>query len=224
MRTEMNQLQTVFSRLWNIRLPILTRYLEAEYVNEFFEDGSLRLSSFRAFRNHPDEERGDVFEGRANMEISSPNAHYAICAVNGQETFILSTSTVESRKLKATFSNNSGFRILNSLAFADCVSRQIPGFLRGCQGLCSYRDDILLRKKDDEPMRSPDSYENPEKWAEDYGKYVARQAIDAFFIKRAKYSHQGEYRFIWFAQGSEKDCLRVKCPDAVTYCERLIRE
>jgi hypothetical protein len=221
MESEMNQLKTVFSRPWSIRLPILTRYLEAKYVDAFFEDGSLRLSSFRKFRKSPDEERGDIFEGRVNMEITIPNAHHAICAISGQEAYVMSTTTVESRKLGASLKSDSGFRILNSLAFADCVSRQIAGFLGGCQGLCIYRDDIVIQKKDSEPMRTPESYSNPEERAADYDKYVSKHIVDAFFLKRAEYSHQGEYRFIWFAQGTEKDHLDVKCPDAIKYCERL---
>ena len=70
-------------------------------------------------------------------------------------------------------------------------------------------------------MPTPESYSNPEEWATDYEKYVGRQVIDAFFVKLTEYSHQGEYRFIWFAQGSEKDHLDIKCPDALKYCERL---
>jgi hypothetical protein len=133
----------------------------------------------------------------------------------------MSTSTVESQKLRATFESDSGFRILDSLAFADCLSRQISGFVGGCQGLCIYRDDIMMQKKDSTPMRTPESYSNPEEWAGDYDKYISRQVTDGLFVKRTVYSHQGEYRFIWFAQGSEKDHLDIKCPDAIKYCERL---
>jgi hypothetical protein len=199
----------------------LIRYLQQEHVDTFFEGGSLRLSSFRKFRKNPDEERGDIFEGRVNMEITSPNAHHAICAINGQEAYILSTSVIESEELKVVFGADSGFRILDPLAFADCVSRQIAGFLGGCQGLCIYRDHIMMQKKDSASMRAPESYASPEEWAGDYEKYISKQAVDAFFVKRAKYSRQGEYRFIWFAQGQEKDYLDIKCPDAIKHCERL---
>jgi len=169
----MSELRTLFSRPWSIRLPVLIRYLEQEHVDTFFEDGSLRLSSFRKFRKYQDEQRGDQFEGRLSMEINSPNAHHAVCAVSDQEAYILSTSVIESEKLKVIFNTDSGFRILDSLAFADCVSRQISGFMGGCQGLCIYRDDIMIEKKNSTPTRTPESYSNPEEWAGDYEKYIS---------------------------------------------------
>ena len=124
-------------------------------------------------------------------------------------------------RLREFFKTDSGFKILNSLAFADCISHYIPGFIGGYQGLCFYRDDILVTKQDDIPLRTPDTYSNPEEWAAEYDKYIGKQSVDSFFIKYTKYSHQGEYRFIWFAQGCEKKYLKIKCPEAIKHCEKL---
>ncbi len=218
----MNGINTIFSHPWSIKLPPLVRYIDNKYVEAFFKDGSLRIPSFIQFRKHTDEQRGDLFEGRAFMEINSPNAHHAACMINGQEVYVLSASTIESQKLKEEcFKTDSSFRILNSLAFADCISHYIPGFIGGYQGLCFYRDDILITKQDNMPFRSPDTFSNPEEWAAEYDKYIGKQSDDSFFIKHSKYSHQGEYRFIWFAQGCEKDYLNIKCPEATKYCEKL---
>jgi hypothetical protein len=76
---------TAFTRPCEIRTPPLTRYLEAVFADEFFNAGKLRISSFSAFRRHPDEQRGDPSEGTAIQEIISPNARHSILGINGQD-------------------------------------------------------------------------------------------------------------------------------------------
>jgi hypothetical protein len=66
------------------------------------------------------------------------------------------------------------FRITNSLSFADAVSRHIPGCLGGMEGLCSYRENIVLQKHDLRPYRPPESYPDPEAFAKDYDRYVRK--------------------------------------------------
>ena len=52
-----------FNRQWSIVRPRLYRHLDAKYVESFFNDGSLRLSSFARFAQHPDEQLRDTNEG-----------------------------------------------------------------------------------------------------------------------------------------------------------------
>lgn len=163
-----------------------------------------------------------MYEGRANMQINAPNGSRAIVAMNRQEAYVLCAGTVESKNMQASFNTSSGFRILNTLAFADCISRYIPGFVQGVQGLCTYKDDVLIRKRDAQPIKPPDAYPNLEGWEADNNRYVAEQMVEALFIKQAKYAHQGEYRFIWFAMGEERRFIDVKCSEAARFCEPLI--
>ena len=217
----MDEITTHFSRPWSIKTPTLTRYMEETYVDEFFKSGSLRLSSFKSFRNNPDEEQGDQHEGRASAQIKTPNGNHAILAMNGQEAYVLCATTVESKKLEASFKTKTGFRILNSLGFANCISAHIPGFVGGIEGLCSYRDSTIINKNLSKDFSPPDSFVNPEIWAGEYDKFVARQSQEAFFIKLSKYSHQAEYRFIWFAHGKEGKYIDIICPEARQYCQRI---
>jgi len=53
-----------FVRPWTILRPRLYRYLPSKWVDAFFHDGSLRLSSFNEFSKHTDEQRADPQEGR----------------------------------------------------------------------------------------------------------------------------------------------------------------
>ncbi|WP_331351241.1 hypothetical protein [Cellvibrio sp. UBA7671] len=201
---------------------MITRYMESQFVDDFFNEGKLRLSSFKKFRNNPDEQQGDVAEGRANMKIATPNGNHTILATNGQEAYVLCGGTVENKNMEASFKTADGFRIINTLAFADAISRYIPGFIGGVEGLCSYRDSLLINDYDEKSIVSPDQFASPEEWAKEYDKYVAEKSSAAFFIKQLKFAHQGEYRFIWFTTSSEeKEHLDIVCPEARRFCQRL---
>ena len=195
------------------------RYLGKEYADQFFADGILRLSSFKAFRKHKDEQRKDAREGHASVQIETPEGNHAIAGLNGQEAYVLCASTIESRKLEASFATESGFRILDSVRFAEAISMQIPGFVGGLQGLCVYRDNLLVKKSLEESVKPPDSYDDPEQWAKDYDRFVGIHMRDSLFLKHRSYAHQCEYRFIWFAMGEETRHIDICCPAAAKFCQ-----
>jgi hypothetical protein len=195
--------------------------MEKQYVDEFFTLGKLRIPSFKRFRNNPDEEFGDPFEGRVSAKISTPNGSLAIGAINGQEAYVLCATTVQSQSLEAKFRTEYGIRILDSLGFASCISSHIAGFVGGLEGLCSYRDDVSINKFITEPFPSPDRFPNPEEWEKEHDKFVSVQSRDALFIKRSIFSHQAEYRLIWFARGTEKEYIKIICPEARRYCQKI---
>lgn len=106
------------------------------------------------------------------------------------------------------------------MGFANAISGQVAGFVGGAEGLCSYRENTMLQKKDERLFYSPKEGEDPQRWYEDQQRYLAKHSIDAFFVKHIRFSHEAEYRFIWFASGIHKEYLDIKCPEALRYCER----
>lgn len=192
--------------------------MRTEYVEAFFRDGTLRLSSFEVFRQHPDELRRDTQEGRVVMEIEAPNGKTSVLGTNGQEAYVMCASTVETAL--PSDGTISAFRILDTLGFANAISGQIPGFVGGTEGLCSYRDNTMLRKRDSRPIAPPPEGSDPEKWFHEQERFIGKHAIDAFFVKESRFSHEAEYRFIWFASGSHNRYLDIKCPAALQFCER----
>src|SRR5882672_12517894 len=139
----MKRMQISFGRPWSIVHPVVTRYLDGNYAEEFFREGTLRIPSFSAFQENPDEQRGDDMEGRVAAELRGPNINYAIQAWNGQAAFVLCGSLVESEHMKEIFSSKAAIRILDVVGFSDVVSRHVPGFTGGMQGNCIYRDDTV---------------------------------------------------------------------------------
>jgi hypothetical protein len=195
--------------------------MEKQYVDEFFNSGKLRIPSFKRFRSNTDEELGDPVEGLISAKIATPKGSHSIVAINGQEAYVLCATTVESKSLEAKFKTEYGFRILNSLGFSNSISSHIAGFVGGLEGLCSYRDETSINKSIKESFPPPESFSNPEVWSQEYDKFIGIQSRDAFFIKHAKYAHQTEYRFIWFAQGIEKEYIDIICPEARQFCQAL---
>jgi hypothetical protein len=215
------ELKVAFSRPWSIRLPVVTRYLDEPHVESFFKEGRLRLPSFRTFREHKDEVRGDQLEGRVSAEIRGPNVRHSVLAINGQAAFILSATLVENRNMETSFSTAAGIRILNTVAFANAISTHIPRFVGGCQGNCIYREDTTLKKRSQQPFSPPKDGQDPEEWAANQDRFIADQIAEGFFYKRLMYAYQTEYRFVWFGLGEETRELFVTCPEAVKFCERI---
>jgi hypothetical protein len=206
----------------NIVRRVVTRYLDEKHVESFFRDGTLRIPSFRLFRENPDEQRGDYLEGRVAAELDGPNIHYAIQAWNGQAAFVMCGSLVESERMEEIFSTKSAIRILDIGRFANVVSRHIPGFVEGMQGNCIYRRDTVLRKAVSQTFEPPQSEEAMEAWAAKHDQFIAEQTREGYFLKRLKYEEQNEYRLIWFAHSDDsKEALFVTCPEARVLCERV---
>lgn len=219
----MLEMNLAFTRPWTVRLPTVVRQMNTEYADAFFNDGSLRLSSFENFRRHPDEKRRDGQEGLVAMEVNTPTGSLSIIGANGQEAYIMCASTVE-MPIDENDDSVSAFRILDTLKFADAISRQIPGFIGGVEGFCIYRKNTMIKKFDPTSINSPPVGANPDLWFKEQKLRTAKFATDAYFMKHISFSHEAEYRFIWFAENSRKQFLDIKCPAAIECCERVTNE
>ncbi len=223
----MSKITLPFTRPWDVRIPITVRYLEKKFIDDFFEDGSLMLSSFHKFRKHKSNQLGDPSEGLISMQIQGEKSQDAVALVDGSCSFVLSTSTIESKEIMVELepSYEDGFRINDSVAFAHAVASKLPEFSGGFQGDCIYRNDLVVRRNNtpDFPFQPPNSEEEAEKYMEDHQRYIEQQNnLESFFLKALKYSNQNEYRFVWRTTLSEiRQDILIKCPEARNFCERL---
>ncbi len=206
-------------KVWQIRSPVVVRQMQAEYVDAFFLDGSLRLSSFKSFRDHPDERRRDQGEGKTVMEISERDGMLSVLGMSGSPAYIICASSEESQE--RTPVGQARLRILDTVRFADAVSRCVPGFDWGTEGPCVYRQDTVLRKKGNRPLAPPTNGKDIERWFREQDRYVGQHAVDGFFLKHIDFVHEAEYRFIWFATGEPLAFVDIKCPAAREYCQRV---
>ncbi|WP_421762835.1 hypothetical protein [Ekhidna sp.] len=83
----------------NTKLPIVYRYMDQEFIDLFFKEGKLRISSFMKFRNYPDEVRGDKSEGGGAITGKSDKEGFTFHLMTqvGENGYMLSTSLIHSQ-------------------------------------------------------------------------------------------------------------------------------
>jgi hypothetical protein len=120
----------------------------------------------------------DDQEGSIRIQIARPNITFTFAGSVGQDVYVLCTYALEPDVEAAP--EHSFFRIISTLGFAEAVSRQIPGFIRGFEGHCTYKETSLLRKSDPMPM-PPMVAGQPSEWMAEQHRYVVEQSIDGYF-------------------------------------------
>lgn len=216
-----------FGHEWRIHRPYVYRYLQVEYVDAFFATGALRLSSFAVFSRHTDEERLDTAEGHGfviNRNQEGEGSHIGASMSQGQNAYVLCGATCFTEDLSSAFQNNSGFRINDTLRFAEAISRYIPGFSSGLEGSCHYVKRKMV-DRDHGPIGidslkvSTDSKDiDGEKL---FGLMGQVAGDDLYFLKNEKFRHQNEYRFLWQTPTAVNGTLDLVCPEARQFCTRF---
>lgn len=229
-------------RHWQIMVPPVYRFIAQQYVDEFFNDGKLRLSSFKMFSKHADEQRRDVSEGWGFVVADGPGGGTLIGALGvGKDMYVLCGTTNFTKEMCQTFSDcDACFVIDNPLGFADAVSNRIPFFRMGLTGPAVYREGRAIRRSYD-PERikhliekhgiecsvvgedieiTQNRYDNyPDEIKEELRKNLL--APESLFLKNSLYSHQSEYRIFWQSAGPVQDFIDISVPEAVQYCRRV---
>jgi hypothetical protein len=207
---------------WNIRPFRTFRFLEKQHVDDFLNNGKLRLSSFSKFRQHKDEIRGDNKEGSgwylANYKPEVGKGHSFGALMNtGMNAYILCTSQVNNKNTFRDCNYDSGFLIKDVFGFALEISRAIPFFIGGMEGQCFYTEapDIHI----DMGQFNIDDLSDQEKQIKQNEFFEkTKQDTDIFFIKRSKHKDQEEYRILWFADKAD-EYLDILCSNARQFCE-----
>lgn len=188
----------------------IVKLTAAQYVEEFFSTGKLRLGSLRYYGGFDHDEIGDPSEGSfilvgrkptstAVVEIAGGFDHYVFCCYTG-------TPDIECRK---RFGYDSEFRIVDPGGFATAIgqSLSVPGFHFAS---CVYsRHKVLIADV-------PNDF--------DFNVISAR-LLDLvseakYFVKPNKFAAQSEFRFIWPAENDIDGTRDIVCPNAIQYCAR----
>lgn len=234
MHSATNFVQINFAREWRVRRPFVYRYLEKTYVEQFFADGSLRLSSFAIFSAHKDEERQDATEGQGSVIVRRGTGDVAdtlmMFGSQGHDAYVLCGAAQFSLDLAASFRTDSGFRINNSAAFADAISRHVAGFFGGQEGPCLYVSDKTVQRhtsdKENSPS-APDFFGSISDIQQMFDRHNAAQPDELYYLKNQTFAHQNEYRMLWLVPGRVHGHIDIRCPEARQFCtpfERLLAE
>lgn len=215
---------------WFIRRPYFYRMLEKKYVDQFFADGSLRISSFEAFRIHDNEQKKDIndggygvvaIDGIGQNEMNEGSVIAGFHPTNN--CYVMSGSTIFCKQLQEKFSYDSGFRINDTTLFAAHVSRQIQGFFNGVEGHCIYRKNRQVTKrlaKNNPCQLIPDDTSVSD--VNRVTNLINQEAgEEMLFLKEANFQNQSEYRLLWFTDNPMQEFIDIKCPSARQFCTRF---
>lgn len=209
---------------WNVCTPVVYRYMEQKFIDEFFSSGRLLLSSFQQFAKHTDEQRKDSHEG-ANI-LTGLGANHTISAVtqHGHRSLIFCTSTRADEELMRDFGADGYFRIKDSTQFGAAVASCLVGFQSGLEGFCIYKDSRII-ERDIGKFSLDDLKDNPHDQNLSMDRVFAATAQiggpDVYLVKLRKFSAQNEYRFVWDVPYDVAETVFVECPEAVKFCEKV---
>lgn len=216
-----------FQKPWDILRPRFYRFMQKNYVDDFFETGALRLSSFTAFKAHADEQRRDANEGFGLRWGVGQNATIAMVGGRGADCYVLCGSTAGIQSVAEVFPDcDSCLVISDTLSFGASVASAIPHFKGGMEGPAIYKDDLTILR--DIGTKTIDEIMNQHKNSDGTISMSMLSAIhqdiggiEEFFVKHSSFSKQSEYRILWAVEGTAEEYLHIKVPSARQFCRRL---
>ena len=219
-----------FGRPWSIVRPRLYRHLEAKYVEAFFTDGSLRLSSFVHFSEHPNEQRRDTSEGRGMRMALGSQATIGIFGGKGHDCYVLCGTLHNTEGVRKEFDNcDACIAIDNVTEFAGAVSLKIPFFKGGFEGMALYQDETMILKNlgDMKVEEFMEPYKNPDGTVKmDMIFDAARMAggVEEYFVKHSHFARECEYRLLWGSSEKVEPFIDIKVPEATRFCRHVTKE
>lgn len=204
--------------------PPVFRYMEKKYIDLFFNEGKIRLSSFAKFHFDTDKQRGDNMEGRGLICLDSEHQSTTIVASSGVNSFVLSSSLIMDTELLTDFNVDGCFAIEDPINFLATILEQIPECFRSNLGPCYYKREHKIERNGNFTLKDLKS--------DDYSGYIdfdkffnhtTLAHLDQLFTKRLEYANQHEFRFIWHTNSiSIPDHIDITVPDAVKFCRRIL--
>lgn len=212
---------------WTLCPPNVFRFLSSRYVDAFFQDASLQLSSFKQFSKHTDEQRMDADEGLIYfVHRTNQGEGQTLIAKSrhGQAAYVLCGSIRYSEEAIQPFHADSYIRINETLPFGLAVARQIPGCTAGYEGLCLYQEKRLVERDlgSLDLSRFENTGNDKEKQKELNAFILSQVGHLRYFLKHRhrSFAHQCEYRFVWLTNSRVEDVLNIRVPEARRYCSR----
>lgn len=208
-------------------IPMVFRYLEKEFVDLFFNEGIIRLSSFRKFHKHTDEQRGDKKEGQNHIVGIGKEKTMFAETFNGDDAFVLSTSLMLNDQMYDDFNVDACLVIEKPIEFMNSIAQKIPEFKGINFGPCLYQPDKSIRRKMDFDLESLKSDDDPNSMDMNKMFNAVNQISgkEVLFAKTNEYSPQHEYRFLWHSELKNlPEFIYIEVPEAIEFCRKIERK
>jgi hypothetical protein len=221
------------ARIWELRIPSVIRYMNTNFLEDFFESGKIMLTTYERCRNHEDQIRRDTKEGRCSFNLTHGNIGVSGIHTAGTHSYMLCGSIEESSDLMNHFCADNYLIINDIFGFSDAISRYIPGFVNGKFGSCVYKDDRLFDTQtkiptvpDHSRLLASAQNGNSENLEKEFHRMnnelydnVAKELADtAYFVKEKYFAEELEFRILWTTPYKTLEPLHIKCPEAIRFC------
>jgi hypothetical protein len=217
----------------HVKLPSVYRYMQSRFIDDFFQNGRLRISSFQRFQDYPDEIRGDKSEAQGSVTGKGGDGFmFHVMTSAGANGYMLAASLEDSDAIRQEFDVDSYFEIFDPLGFSVAVANALPGQQEAFLGFCNYQDKRVIEKSLEEMTIKDFTGDDGNmilmhpKMNERINQLVGN-GIDLLFLKEKKYQSQAEFRFVWRIDGAHFDVenfVDVICKEAIQFCRRPASE
>lgn len=192
--------------------PYIIRYLDEQYVRDFFNHGDLMLSSFTHLKKLEDEIRKDGDEGM----VLHTGQYMRVIGDISNRYLVLCTSLSISEKARCEKKAGVLFLDVNSLCGYVRLSLIQAGFkVRNVYcGPCNYFG------RDVSKLRNPKGVD-PQMFIESLNASFCKE--DMFFMKPASFSFENEYRIIFELENKiQEEFVKVKLSrDVIESCRSI---
>jgi len=195
------------------------RYMDTEFVDQFFSSGTLRLSSFEAFSRHPDESLRDANEGKNILAALGKDSTMYMVSEHGKTSLIISASYRGPWSPSKLSSGRACCEITNPWGFASAIATSINGCSEAVLGACTYVPTLSMT------LHAP-GYNFAQAHSEGGLEVIQRDAAamlqySPMFRKLSRHQAEQEFRFVWCLNRPVSEPLTVVCPAALQFCRKL---
>lgn len=203
---------TDLSEVINAKHPTsVTKHAKACHVRMFQEEGSLKLGTFREYRESDDPANQDPTEGQLSVWIEQSDYTYHGVGFASDRFKIFCTSMTYSKTDETSGYGDSRYVIEDLAGFLDAVAKS-AGIVAIALSRCMYRNSRVLQVEDLKTTGLPNPLSGPT-------PIQAYAQIGLSFIKPRSHSEHCEFRFLWH----DKDGIVpsdgiIRCPEARNFC------
>lgn len=167
--------------------------------------------------------RGDIREGQGSIAgFGKSGGAKMLVYDSGLNAHILSTTTKLNDRVINDFQGTCAIKINNPTKFGQLLSKRIPHFISGIEGHCEYSESRLQFLEDHSPENMALQSMTAQEVNESSLIKTALNNTANIFLKHEKYSHQNEYRLIWYTGQYINDHEIFKCPEVIEFCEKIV--
>lgn len=207
---------------WLQRINPVYRILsDLKYIEDFFLNGNIYLSSFHNFKKYEDEMQGDFSEGQCLVGgFDGKDKSQYIAYEGGVNAYVLCATNFLSENVIKDFKGVGAIKIKDSVNFGKEIARKLPFVKTGIEGDCIYGDSkTQFLENEQNKIFQNINFQNPIMMREEISQITLGVEM---FMKHNKYKHQKEHRLLWLSDVQISNGIVVHCPEAIKYCDKII--